>query len=108
MRKPRRRNVTTLSPLVREAALEDKGAAMAIFLLDNTGSIFGRWVGYMTADDQRTVFGRKIGKGMIEVDGEKELVALNVSVCFGTMRDTVWSSRWIELVDADNAKRRAA
>lgn len=90
----------SISDLTREAAETDRAAAMAFFLMDNAGSIFGRFVGYMKAADQRLIFGRFIGKGLIILNGSDETVGLNVSVCFGTMRDTVWQRRWSELVAA--------
>jgi hypothetical protein len=89
----------TLSPLAIEAALEDKAAALAFFLLDNTGSIFGHWQGRMTANDQRALLGRFVGKGLLIINGNDETIYHNVSVCFGTMRDNSWSRTWTELVE---------
>lgn len=61
----------------------DYAANLAFFLLEKTGSIFGRFVGKMTANEQRALFGRVIGKGRIVIDGDRELIANRVSVCFG-------------------------
>jgi hypothetical protein len=98
MRKRRTFKTATLSPLVIEAAETDRAAAMAIFLLDNTDSIYGCWAGNMKAADQRILFGRFVGKGLIIISGDTETVGHSVSICFGTMRDTVWSARWVDLL----------
>jgi hypothetical protein len=87
----------TLTPLVAETAAEDRAGALAFFLLDNVGSIFGRWGGRMPKTDQLTLFGRYFGKGQIFVDGAEEDVWMTISMCFGTMRDTVASCRWAKL-----------
>ena len=61
----------------------DYAANLALFLLEKTGSIFSTWTGKLTATEQRALFGRAIGKGKIVIDGERELIANRVSVCFG-------------------------
>lgn len=63
-----------ITDIVREASETDRAAAMAIFLLDNTGSIFGRWMGNLPAATQRMLFGRYIGKGYIIINGDTETV----------------------------------
>jgi hypothetical protein len=80
-----------------ETAKIDRSAALAFFLMENAGGIFGRWSGRMPAADQRALFGQVIGRGIIWIDGETEEVGHNVSVCFGTMRETVWQSKWARL-----------
>lgn len=87
----------TVSPLVIEAGKQDRGAALAFFLLDNTGSIFECWSGYMSTADQRAVFGRVLGKGLFFISGSNELVSMSVSMCFGTMRDFKFHMPWSEL-----------
>lgn len=67
---------------------DDKAANLAFFLLENVGNVCGKWAGPMRAADQRTLMGRFIGKGHVVIDGSNEYVNHNVSVCFGTMRDT--------------------
>jgi hypothetical protein len=47
---------------------------LAYFLLDNTGSVFGTYIGTMKAKDQRALFGQFIGKGRIIIDGIDETV----------------------------------
>lgn len=82
----------------------DHGSALAMFLQENTGTIFGTWRGTMKVADQRRLFGRKIGKGRICIDGDREWVQMSISMCFGTMRDTVFESTWASL---DTAARVA-
>lgn len=61
----------------------DYAANLAQFLLEKTGSVFGYWRGKMSAADQRKLFGRFIGKGMICIDGEQETICNRVKVGFG-------------------------
>jgi hypothetical protein len=74
----------------------DYAAILALFLLAKTGSVLGRWVGRLTANEQRELFGRAMGKGRIVVDGEEETISNLVSVCFGQDYDyrnlTKWSA----------------
>ena len=83
-RKARIETPATLSEFVREVAKEDRAAALTFFLLDTVGSIWGTWSGRMTADDQRALFGRYLGKGKLYIDGTRETVEMWVKVCFGT------------------------
>lgn len=99
MRKPRKRTYDYVMPdMAKEAATDDRGAAMAFFLLENTGTVLGRWRGYMHAADQRLLFGRAIGKGTIVLDGDDETVSHVVSMCFGTIYDTNWGLSWVKLL----------
>ena len=43
----------------------DYAANLALFLLERTGSIFATWTGRLSANEQRELFGRAIGKGTI-------------------------------------------
>lgn len=74
----------------------DYAANLALFLQERTGSIFGRWVGKLTADEQRALYGRSIGRGRIVIDGQEETISNLVSVCFGQDYDyrniTKWSA----------------
>jgi hypothetical protein len=54
-----------------------------MFLLDNTGSIFGTWKGKMSAKNQRELFGHYFGKGTIEIDGETDTITHTIKVDFG-------------------------
>lgn len=72
----------------------DFAAALALFLLDRTGSIWGRWRGKMPATEQRALFGRFIGKGDIVIDGTDESVCMKRRICFGTDWDEVGYTKW--------------
>lgn len=72
-------------------------AQLALFLLENTGSIFGVWSGRMTADEQRALFGQFLGKGLIIIDGEKETICNRVKVCYGWDYDDRNWRRWCQL-----------
>lgn len=61
----------------------DYAANLAFFLLEKTGSVCGKWCGRMLAQDQRNLFGRYIGKGIIIINGEDETIRNRVKVCFG-------------------------
>lgn len=75
---------------------KDKAAELALFLLKHTGSIFGVFRGKLTAVEQRTLFGKAIGKGTIIINGEEETICNRVKVCFGLDYDdrnvTAWRS----------------
>lgn len=74
----------------------DYAANLAFFLLEKTGTVFGRFAGKMTANEQRALFGRVIGKGRIVIDGAEETISNLVLVCFGQDYDyrnvTKWSA----------------
>jgi len=72
----------------------DYAANLALFLLEKTGSVFGLWVGRMTASEQRDLFGRNIGKGRIIIDGEAETICNRVQVCFGLDYDDRNVTAW--------------
>jgi len=64
-------------------AAMDPAANLAFFLLEKTGSIFGRFAGRLTFKQQRLLMGCAIGKGVIIIDGSTETVCNRVRVCFG-------------------------
>ena len=61
----------------------DYAANLSIFLIEKTNSVFSTWTGKLTAAEQRGLFGKFIGKGKIVIDGEREIIANRVRVCFG-------------------------
>jgi hypothetical protein len=61
----------------------DYAANLALFLLQETGSIYNSWEGRMTAKQQREIFGQYLGKGKIYISGSCERVEHWVKVCFG-------------------------
>jgi hypothetical protein len=75
----------------------DYAANLAFFLLEKTGSVLSTWKGRMTANEQRGLFGRAIGKGVIVIDGEREIIANRVKVCFGLDFDDRNVTRWAAL-----------
>ena len=72
-------------------------ANLALFLQEKTGSVFGNWCGRMTANEQRELFGRFIGKGLIIIDGLNETICNRVKVCFGLDYDDHNLAHWRDL-----------
>lgn len=70
---------------------------LTALLLEKTGSVHGRLSGKMSADEQRELFGRYIGKGTIVVDGMREVVYNQVKIAFGMDWDDRNVTRWIDL-----------
>lgn len=56
---------------------------ITMFLLINTGSIFGTWKGKMKAKEQRELFGHYFGKGIIKINGETDTITHTIKVDFG-------------------------
>lgn len=75
----------------------DHAAALALYLLDKTGSIFGRHAERMPAAQQRELFGRVLGRGRIVIDGTQETVCNRVTVCFGQDYDDRNVVAWRDL-----------
>lgn len=75
----------------------DYSANLALFLLSQTGSIFGVYSGNMTAKEQRNLFGKFIGKGMLIINGEEETICNRVKVCFGLDFDDRNITKWSTL-----------
>jgi hypothetical protein len=72
----------------------DYAANLALFLLEKTGSVLTQWAGKLTANEQRALFGRAIGKGTIVIDGAQETVCNRVKVCFGMDWDDRNVTKW--------------
>lgn len=72
-------------------------AALALFLLEKTGSVLGCWSGKMPAKEQRALFGQFIGRGTIIIDGENETICNRVKVCFGLDYDDRNQRHWRQL-----------
>lgn len=75
----------------------DYAANLALFLLEKTGSIWGRHSQKMTAAEQRALFGRYIGKGHIVIDGLNERLSNLVSADFGRDYDERNILNWSQL-----------
>jgi len=59
--------------------------ALAIFLLNRTGSIYGKFEGRLTQTEQREAFECvPFGKLKVTIDGAAETVGAYRKVCFGT------------------------
>lgn len=61
----------------------NRSADLALFLTEKTGSCLSTWAGKLTAAQQRSLFGRFLGKGTIVINGTDETVCNRVKVCFG-------------------------
>ncbi len=83
--------------MTTQTARQDHAANLALFLVEKTGSVFGTWRGQMTAHDQRALFGRFLGKGLLVINGEQERVKMIVKVCFGLDYDTREDLAWRDL-----------
>jgi hypothetical protein len=75
----------------------DYAANLAFFLLEKTGTVFGRWNGRMAAAEQRALFGRFLGKGKIWIDGANETIEHHVKVCFGLDGECTANLKWAAL-----------
>jgi hypothetical protein len=72
-------------------------ASLALFLVEKTGSTLKRWKGKMPAAEQRQLFGRFIGKGMLYIDGADETIEHHVKVCFGLDSECTVRLNWRDL-----------
>jgi hypothetical protein len=76
----------------------DIATNVAFFLLEKTGSVCGYWQGRLTAKEQRALFGRFIGKGMLHIDGATETIAHTIKVCFGLDYDITFQRTLAEMI----------
>ena len=76
---------------------DDPASNMAIFLTLTIGTCLSDWHGHMRAIDQRRLFGRFLGKGLIHIDGRNEMLYHVRKVCFGLDWDITHSIPWREL-----------
>lgn len=75
----------------------DRAAFLALVLTEATGTPNGYIESRMTADEQRAIFGRYLGKGIIQIDGERAEISMRVKVCFGTDYDERNITHWRDL-----------
>jgi hypothetical protein len=75
----------------------DYAANLAFFLQDVAGNIHGQWHGPMSADDQKLLFGRFLGKGTIHIDGQAERLEHSKKVGFGQDYEVTANLKWSEL-----------
>lgn len=88
-------------------AKHDLIADLAIFLTEKTGSCCGTWTGRLTADRQRAMFGRFLGKGTIVVDGAHEEIRHRRKVCFGLDWDDNVVLPWRDIAPAEPKTSRS-
>ena len=63
----------------------ETAANLAMFLQEQTGSVYGSWKGTMTSKLQRSLFGAyRFGKRSIRINGATEQLRAVRSLCFGT------------------------
>jgi hypothetical protein len=75
----------------------DRAAFLSLVLSEATGTTCGYLESRMTADEQRAIFGRYLGKGIIQIDGERAEISMRVKVCFGTDCDERNITHWRDL-----------
>lgn len=94
-----------LAPVVRDAEplltaqanRFELAAKLGLFLVARTGNRVGKWSGTLLAAEQRALFGRFIGKGMLTIDGTRERIKHSVTQSFGMRREVTRDLRWTEL-----------
>ena len=72
----------------------DHAANLAIFLTERKGSCLATWSGRMTADEQRALLGRFLGKGKLWIDGAAETVEHHRKVSFGFDSECTANLKW--------------
>ena len=75
----------------------DPAVSLAFFLLEKTGTVCGVWHGRLPAREQRQMMGRVLGRGVIVIDGAREIVLNRVKVCFGLDYDDRNITPWRQL-----------
>jgi hypothetical protein len=79
----------------------DAVANLAHFLQEQKGSVLANWSGKMTAKQQREMFGVFMGKGLIVIDGEREIIQHLVKVCHwnGQDSDPTFYAKWNDIAE---------
>ena len=75
----------------------DYASNLATFLTNQTGSCLNSWQGRLTAKEQRALFGRFLGKGLIYISGSCERVEHWRKVCFGLDSEMTARLYWRDL-----------
>ena len=93
------RNANKATDMTKPTTIDKYAAAsnMAVFLLEKTGSVCGQWQGTMPAAQQRSLFGRFLGKGKLTIDGASEVLRHTVKVCFGLDYEHTFDKNWSQL-----------
>ncbi len=72
----------------------ERATSLAFYLTRATGTPCGRVQVRMPAADQRTLFGRYLGRGLIIIDGSTETVEHVVKRCFGLDHEVTACIPW--------------
>lgn len=72
----------------------EAAANLAAFLLETTGTVCGTWRGHMKAAQQRALFGKFVGKGLLVIKGSDETISHTVKRCFGLDYETTFAKTW--------------
>jgi hypothetical protein len=100
-RKTKSQNVKAIQTL---SELEIIGA-LAIFVLQKTGSVYGTFEGRISAQEQRAAFGCvPFGKCKVQINGEKEIVSAYRKVAFGQDWESA-SYSWMDFEKVCRANR---
>lgn len=75
----------------------DKAASLAHYVTQATGTPLGRVKVRMPAADQRALFGRYFGRGLLIINGETETVEHVVKRCFGLDHEVTAAVNWRDL-----------
>lgn len=75
----------------------DFAGALALFLTERAGSCLASWSGRLSATEQRGLFGRFLGKGLIVIDGAAEVLEHHRKVCFGLDSECTARLAWRDL-----------
>jgi len=72
-------------------------ADLALYVTRAAGTPCGRVRVRMPAADQRDLFGRYFGRGLLIIDGSTETVEHVVKRCFGLDSETTHCVKWADL-----------
>ena len=98
MKRSRPVTYTPVSQVALDAAADGYiPTALAFFLIDQGKRVYDKWVGNISAADQRILFGSYIGKGRIVIDGERETVHHLIRICFGQDAEIDYTSSWANI-----------
>lgn len=75
----------------------DFAANLALFLTEKTGSCLGTWKGKMTAQEQRQLFGKYLGRGKVTINGLEERVTHTIKIAYGNDYDDNHAFSWKDL-----------
>lgn len=65
----------------------DLAARLSLFLTEHTGSPSGHHATKLCKNDQLSLIGRYMGRGLLVFDGKTETIRHQIKTCFGTDYD---------------------